>query len=49
MRMVERDVPATIARAFIGAFEQNDLPALWSWLADGFTGHTTTADGGTRE
>jgi ketosteroid isomerase-like protein len=35
--------------AFVEAFERNDLDALREVLAEDFTGHVTTADGGARE
>jgi ketosteroid isomerase-like protein len=35
--------------AFVDAFGRNDLDSLRAALAEDFTGHVTTADGGTRE
>src|SRR5262245_31712101 len=39
----------TTVTGFVDAFARNDLDALGALLADDFTGHVTTADGGTRE
>jgi ketosteroid isomerase-like protein len=42
------DAVATVTE-FVDAFGRNDPDALLAVLADDFTGHVTTADGGTRE
>jgi len=43
------DEPEAVARRFVDAFAANDLHAMRALLAPGFSGHITTADGGTRE
>lgn len=41
--------PEAVARRFVAAFGENDLATMRALLGDGFTGHITTADGGTRD